>query len=136
MTPLSEIETRELNKGNFAVSFSVHKYNSYIKDRTITLAEAAKCVVYQSKWAASHELMMKGEKLVIDVKVLSETDVTGMGKFIVVSIKSKDEQFHSQFIVTESETNWFFFDYGLASVVKSIEVNQGLPGTASIAKYS
>jgi hypothetical protein len=135
MIPLSETEQREMAKGNFAVSFSVHKYNSYIQGRTITLQEAAKCVVYQSKWAASRELILNGEKLAIDVQVLSEIDVKGMGKFVVVSVATDQTQFQCQFIVSESETNWFFFDYGLARVAASAEIGQGLSGTATIAEH-
>jgi hypothetical protein len=45
MTPLSEIERLALSKGNYALNFAVHKHNSYITDRTITLEEAACAVI-------------------------------------------------------------------------------------------
>ena len=138
MTPLSTVEHQELDKGNYAVKFSVHKHNSYITDRTITLEEATRCVVYQTKWAASHEIvaLSTNETLMIEVNVLSAKEIEGMGKFVVVGIDVSGKKHKSQFIVTESKSHWFFLDYGLADSVKSIEVEQGNTPTAAIAKYS
>lgn len=138
MTPLCAVERQELENGNYAVKFAVHKHNSYIPDRTITLEEAAKCVVYQSKWAASHNIvdLKTKETLMIDVKLLCVTEIERMGKFVVVGINVSGKEHQSQFIVTESKSHWFFLNYGLANVAKTIEVGQGNTPTASIAKYS
>ncbi len=137
MTPLSEIERQALSKGNYALKFAVHKNNSYITDRTITLEEAARCVVYQTKWAASHSIVNSGtkEQLLIDVAINSETEIKGMGRFVIVDVSTVSDKLQSQFIVTESRSHWFFLDYGLVNAVKTIEVGQGNTPTASIAKY-
>ena len=138
MTPLCAVENQELRNGNYAVKFAVHKHNSYIPDRTITLEEAAKCVVYQSKWAASHNIvdLKSKEKLIIDVRLLSVIEVDGMGKFVVVvGIDFSGKEHQAQFIVTESKSPWFFLNYALTNLAKTIEVGQGKTHTASIAKY-
>lgn len=124
MIPLSEIEMQAISQGNFALKFAVHKHNSYITDRTITLEEAARCVVYQTKWAASHSILHSRtkEQLIIDVAISSETEIKGVGRFVIVDISSSGNSFQSQFIVTESSTHWFFLDYGLVNSVKSFEV--------------
>ena len=137
MIPLSDIQRQELSKGNFALKFAVHKHNSYITDRTITLEEAARCVVYQTKWAASHNVVHSRtkEQLVIYVGINSETEIKGVGRFVIVDISSSGNNYQSQFIVTESRSHWFFLDYGLVNAVKTIEVGQGNTPTASIARY-
>jgi len=137
MTPLSELESAEMQKHNFALKFSVHKYNSYINDRTITIEEAARCVVLQSKWASSHELVNLPtlEKLDVKVSLISETQVEGLGVFATIEIvEAEQAPYKQQFIVTESSSHWFFLDYSVASVTRPIEVGQG--STASVAKYN
>lgn len=125
MIPLYEVEQSELAKGNRALTFSVHKYNSDIQGRTITVAEAARCVVWQSKWAASHELVTlpSTKKIDVAVTVLSEVHVDGLGLLIEVEIGEIDTTpCRHQFIVSESGSHWFFFDYSLARISKTIEV--------------
>ncbi|GGB53694.1 hypothetical protein GCM10011607_12840 [Shewanella inventionis] len=138
MTPLCAHESEQINKGNYALKYSVHKYNAYISGRTITLSEAARCVVYQTKWAASHEQVeLKNNcKLNIDVTILSETDVEGMGKYVVVLVKYSDKEHQCHFIVTESPSHWFFLNYGLLSIIKPFDVDKVNPTTTSIARYS
>jgi hypothetical protein len=137
MIPLNEIERQQLSQGNYTLKFAVHKHNPYIADRTITLEEAARCVVYQTKWAASHSIVYSGtkEQLMIDVAINSETEIKGMGRFVIVDVSTFANKFQSQFIVTESRSHWFFLDYGLVNVAKPIEVGQGNTPTVSIAKY-
>jgi hypothetical protein len=137
MTPLGKIESERINSNNFLFKFSVHKHNSYIPYRAITLEEAARCVVLQSKWASTHELVsLPGhEKLDVNVTLISELLVEGLGIFATIEIQEVNEQpCRQQFIVTESESHWYFLDYSLASVVKDIEVGQG--ATATVAQYN
>ena len=137
MTPLSKLINDEMQKNNFALKFSIHKYNSYISGRTITIEEAAKCVVLQSKWAASHELVSLPDmrKLDVDVKLVSELAIDGLGILVGIEIDEAGEHTYiHQFIVTDSESHWYFFDYTVASVTKDIEIGQGK--TASVAKYT
>lgn len=137
MTPLSKIEQEEMAKGNFALTFSVHKYNSYIEGRTLNVEEAARCVVLQSKWAASHELVSLPDtkQLEVDVKIITELDVAELGLLVNIEITELGvKPYRQQFIVNESESHWYFFDYSVASVSKNIEVGQGK--TAVVAKYN
>jgi hypothetical protein len=136
MTPLSVIQNEEMLKGNFALMFSVHKRNSYIPDRNITIEEAAKCVILQSKWASSHELVSlpTTQKLDIKIKSITECNINGLGVLITIEIDEKGEPpYHNQFLVTESESHWYLFDYSVASVTRPREIGQGK--TATIAKY-
>jgi len=137
MTPLCTHESEQVQKGNYALKYSVHKYNSYISGRTITLEEAARCVVFQTKWAVSHEQIDLKTKcrLNIDVSILSETEVEGMGKYLVVLVNDLGKEHQCHFIVTESRSHWFFLNYGLLRAIKPIDVGQGNTANASIAKY-
>ncbi|QIR16390.1 hypothetical protein [Shewanella aestuarii] len=130
MTPLSEMQREAISQGNFALKFAVHKYNSYMPGHILSIEEAAKCVVLQSKWAVSHDI--NGFENV-KVNLLSHEIVTGLGIFITIIISEvENKPYQQSFIVTESESHWFLFDHTLSTLTKPKDVINGKP---IIAKY-
>lgn len=124
MIPISKRQSLEQANENALISYSLHKYNAYITGRSITMEEAAKCVIYQSKWAASHDVVDINTKtaLQIEVQILSSTHAPGVGTVLSVCAASGDEKVVYSFLVTDSESHWFFLDLTMAPVAKRIVI--------------
>lgn len=122
--PLHNAHLNALKNNCLSLKFSVHKRNSYIKDRTITLEEALRCVIFQNKWASSHDVLRGRTKEVINasVSIVSLIDLNDSGQFVEVDINTSSDTSRQQFIVTQSDTHWVFQDLTLLSCTPCQEI--------------
>lgn len=122
--PLHDAHLIALKNNCLSLKFSVHKRNSYIKGRTITLEEALRCVIFQNKWASSHDVLRGSTKEVINasVSIVSLIDLNDSGQFVEVDIRTPSDTSRQQFIVTQSDTHWLLQDLSLLSCTPCREI--------------
>lgn len=118
ITPLCVEQQRSIDQNNYVLNFAVRKINPYVVGRAITIPEAIYCVVCQSRWATSHEVLSKslGGSKDISIDVLFGQSITGIGKFVKVKVMKNDRSHHCDFLVSESDTHWFVKDLNLINV--------------------
>lgn len=123
--PLWKIQRKLHEEGEQAISFAVHKYNPYNCGKKTTLEEAVRCLAFQSRFAASHSFVDSKtyERIELQIEIANQTAVPMVGDVLSVYIASGDEKYLSQFIVTESESHYFFLDFSMAKAkAKSVEI--------------
>lgn len=122
--PINIARRKAIENNQFAQKYAVHKRNSYIKDRTITLEEALRCVILQSKWASSHKIgyVNTEDAINVSIAVTQNIDLTDSGQFVCTEINTDSEKYTERFIVTESETHWYIQDMALLSCSSFIEI--------------
>lgn len=115
--PFFEQQRLLLEEGEALNEFAVPKFNSYRSEEEHSLEDALKCLFYQSRFAASHQLL-DSNKLPIEIELtIEESEKISIGTYLVVRVKHADEFNNLSFIVNESESHYFFFDLSMACAV-------------------
>lgn len=115
--PFFEQQRLLLEEGEALNEFAVPKFNSYRPEEEHSLEDALQCLFYQSRFAASHQLLDSNNDPFEIELTIKESIETSAGTCLVVLVKHNETINGLTFIVNDSESHYFFFDLSTSMAV-------------------